>query len=171
MPLYGLIPDSPFIYAFQKLSHSSGSISSRASLPRMKLTVKFQGVTIYKPVLNYELNDPSSKLVGAYMRGLSKKIVIGAKSQVGHRTGTLRRSIHAEHYRISSAGQGFRVGSDVSYAYLHHEGTKPHLITPNPPNKVLRFSTGSRIVNTTLVRHPGTRANKYLSDQLRIHIR
>jgi hypothetical protein len=68
-------------------------------------------------------------------------------------------------------GAAIKVGSRLSYAYMHHEGTKPHVITPNPPNTVLVFGKGSRVIHTKMVKHPGTKPNRYLSDQLRIHIR
>jgi hypothetical protein len=94
----------------------------------------------------------------------------GAKLQVGVRSGHLRKSLHIEHVD-GSRGQSVKVGSNVSYALAHHEGTRPHLITPKAPNTVLRFRSGTKVINTTLVRHPGTKANKYLSDQLRLHVR
>jgi hypothetical protein len=65
-------------------------------------------------------------------------------------------------------GQYVKIGSPLSYALLHHEGTRPHLIRPNPPNRVLRFVSKGTLVMTGLVRHPGTRPNRYLTDSLKL---
>ena len=89
-----------------------------------------------------------------------------AKAQVGVRTGALRSSIHMRHLR-DSRGQYVKIGSNLDYALLHHQGTKPHVIRPDRA-KVLRFVRGSRIIYTTSVMHPGTKANRYLSDNLKL---
>lgn len=89
-----------------------------------------------------------------------------AKAQVGVRTGALRASIHMRHLR-DSRSQYVKIGSKKKYAYMHHEGTKPHLITPNRAH-VLRFVSRGRLVYAHAVRHPGTKANKFLSDNLRL---
>ena len=90
----------------------------------------------------------------------------GAKAKVGVKTGRLRRSIHMRHHR-DMRGQYIWIGSDVNYALMHHEGTRPHLIRPNRA-KILVFTSRGQVIKTSLVRHPGTRANKYLSDSLRL---
>jgi hypothetical protein len=61
------------------------------------------------------------------------------------------------------------IGSTVEYALAHHEGTKPHIIRPDRA-KALRFTSGSRIIYSRAVKHPGTRANRYLKDQLYIAV-
>jgi hypothetical protein len=109
-------------------------------------------------------------MVGQHLHRVAEGILRDAQKQVHVKTGKLQRSLHIEHIQGAS-GQSVRVGSDLKYAYLHHEGTKPHIITPNPPNKTLRFGSGSRVVYTNMVRHPGTKANRYLTDQLRTHVR
>jgi hypothetical protein len=89
-----------------------------------------------------------------------------AKRQVGVNTGALRASIHMRHFR-DTRGQYVRIGSSLPYARLHHEGTRPHFIRPNT-KQVLKFVTRGQLVITHLVRHPGTRPNRYLSDNLRL---
>lgn len=168
MPLYGLVPDSPFIYAAQKGSRGL-SFGGKGGAPSIRTTLEFKGLIIYKSVLNYELNTPSG-MVGRHLVSKGRRIVAGAKRQAGRKTGALRASIHMEHM-VAGNTQFLRIGSDVPHALLHHEGTRPHLITPHPPNKALVFRSGARVVRTSLVRHPGTRPNHYLTDQLRIHIR
>jgi hypothetical protein len=98
------------------------------------------------------------------MAAVGYKIMIAAKQQVGVDTGRLKNSIHMRHFR-SGIGQMIEVGSPLKYALLHHEGTRPHLITPNRA-QVLRFTSGSRVIYTHQVRHPGTRPNRYLTDNL-----
>lgn len=113
--------------------------------------------------LDTMLNEPRG-LVGAHLAKRGAMIVAAAKRQVGVRTGALRASIHMRHSR-RGIGQAIQVGSPLKYALAHHEGTRPHLIVPNRA-RVLRFSAGGRVVYTHAVRHPGTRPNKYLTDNL-----
>jgi hypothetical protein len=63
-------------------------------------------------------------------------------------------------------GQYLWIGSNKNYAYIHHEGTRPHIITPTKA-KALRFTSGRRVIYTRMVKHPGTKPNRYLSNQLR----
>jgi len=68
-------------------------------------------------------------------------------------------------HKTARYGQELKIGSGSKIAYLHHEGTRPHLIKPkNAP--ALVFMSKGRVIRTQLVRHPGTKPNKYLSDQL-----
>jgi hypothetical protein len=62
-----------------------------------------------------------------------------------------------------------RVGSDLApLALIHHEGTRPHTIVPRTAT-VLRFMpSGGGMVFTSRVNHPGTRPNRYLTDNLRL---
>lgn len=121
-------------------------------------------VIIRKPAYNFEFNNPDG-MVGRYLANKGRKLEVLAKAQVGVRTGALRSSIHMRHSR-DPRGQYVMVGSRLNYALMHHEGTKPHLIVANNA-KVLRFVKGSSIVYAHSVMHPGTRANRYLSDNLR----
>lgn len=120
-------------------------------------------VVIRKPELNFMLNDPAGD-VGMYLKKRGTLMMESAKKQVGVDTGNLRGSIHMRQSR-EAGGQKVTIGSDLSYALAHHEGTKPHIIVPNEAN-ILRFSSGGRVIYTHKVNHPGTKPNKYLSDQL-----
>lgn len=110
------------------------------------------------------LNSPGGP-VGRHLRKVGLRILAAAKRQVGVRTGALRASLHMRHLR-DTRGQYLLIGSSLRYAYLHHEGSKPHLISPNK-KQVLRFYSRGTVVMTHLVRHPGTRPNRYLTDNLR----
>jgi len=122
-------------------------------------------VTINKTELDFVLNNPSGD-VGRHLARKGRLIMMAAKAQVGVRTGALRASIHMRHLR-DSRGQFVRIGSALNYAYLHHEGSKPHVITPNRA-QVLRFANRGRIIYAHAVMHPGTKPNRYLTDNLRL---
>jgi hypothetical protein len=122
-------------------------------------------VVFRKAELDFLLNSPEGD-VGKYLAKKGRLIMAAAKAQVGIRTGALRSSIHMRHLR-DSRGQYVKIGSNLDYALLHHQGTKPHVIRPDRA-KVLRFVRGSRVIYTTSVMHPGTKANRYLSDNLKL---
>lgn len=119
----------------------------------------------YKQPLDNLLTAPSGE-VGRHLAAKGALITAAAKAQVGRKTGALRASIHMRHKR-NTRYQYIEVGSKLKYARMHHEGTKPHLIYPQKKT-VLRFFSKGQIVHTHLVRHPGTRPNRYLSDQLKL---
>lgn len=120
-------------------------------------------------MLHKEL-DTSAGELWKWLHKRGEKAVLGAKRSVGVQTGALKRSIHMKHLG-NATGQYLWIGSQRSHALVHHEGSKPHLITPNPPNQVLKFNRGSRVVFARQVMHPGTKPNRYLSSQLRHFIK
>jgi hypothetical protein len=103
--------------------------------------------------------------VGKYLSKKGRLIESAAKRQVGVSTGALRSSIHMRHFS-DPRGQYVKIGSPLKYAKMHHEGTKPHLIRPNTAH-MLRFVSKGQIVFAHMVRHPGTPANRYLTDNMR----
>lgn len=126
--------------------------------------MKFSPFIPNKIALDFEFNSPYGQ-VGRWLSSRGRLMVAGAKAQVGVQSGRLRNSIH---YRVDRNPLGviLRVESTgVHYAYDHHEGVRPHIITPNDAN-ILRFSSGGRVIYTRKVEHPGQRPNKFLSDQL-----
>jgi hypothetical protein len=122
-------------------------------------------VVFRQPVFNDFLNSPKGE-VGEKLDKWAKLMLFQAKRQVGVRTGALRASIHMTHERMIN-GQEFRIGSDLNYALVHHQGSRPHLITPDRA-EMLRFTSRGRVVYSHQVMHPGTKANRYLSDQLAV---
>ncbi|NBR25659.1 MAG: hypothetical protein EBU08_18135 [Micrococcales bacterium] len=121
---------------------------------------------VFRPrAMDHLLNDPYGP-VGRYLFARGRAIMAGAKNQVGVKTGRLKASIHMRQER-APFGQVLRVGSPLSYALMHHEGTRPHIITPDRA-KVLRFTSGGRVIYTHAVKHPGTRPNRYLTDHLHL---
>lgn len=122
-------------------------------------------VVIRKAELDFMLNNPSGD-VGRYLAKKGRMVQAAAKAQVGVRTGALRASIHMRHLR-DSRGQYLKIGSELNYALLHHEGSKPHLIVAKRAT-VLRFVNRGRVVYAHSVMHPGTKANRYLTDNLKL---
>ena len=172
MPAWGLIPDSPIITGGSKYLHgiSKGirSSSRTANKSPINMTLALGKVKIYEPILYRELNLPGG-VTWRYMEKLGGRIVRGARVQAGYRTGALKKSIHMSH-AAGAGGQYLWIGSNLHYAYMHHEGTRPHIILPKEAGGALVFTRGARMIRTAVVHHPGTKPNRYLSDQLRIHI-
>lgn len=159
------LPDSAILGTAKRIAHmgrSGGGSSARGKLS-IDFSYKFKGLTFRRAALDTYLNNPRGTL-GRYMRGRAVMMATAAKGQAGKKTGALIRSIKIMHSR-GSLGQFFTIGSNLNYALVHHEGSKPHIITPNDAN-ILRFTAGGRVIYTHKVNHPGTRPNRYLSDQL-----
>ena len=120
---------------------------------------------LYKPVLQVELRSRSG-MVGRFMSRVGNRVAQRARRQVGVKTGRLRASIRFSHVKLAGEA-AVKIGAYTPYARMHHDGTRAHIITPNKPGGSLVFMKGSRIVRTPIVRHPGTKPNRYLTDQLR----
>jgi hypothetical protein len=121
-------------------------------------------VQFFEPAMQRLLYDPDGD-VGRYLHGIGNEIITRAKVQVGIRTGTLQRSIaHKRHFK-DPRGQQMWIGSDVRYALVHHEGRGPQVILPKT-GKFLRFMSRGQVVFARKVVQKGTKANRYLSDQL-----
>lgn len=104
--------------------------------------------------------------VGRHLKKKGSLIASAARGQVGVRTGALRNSIHMRHFR-DPRGQYIKIGSSLPYARMHHDGTKPHLILPTKGANLRFFSKGF-MVFAQMVRHPGTKPNRYLTDNLKL---
>lgn len=117
----------------------------------------------YKSQMDYLLKQPQG-VVGRHLFRKAVMIREMARMQVGVRTGALSASISISQER-SMTGQSVRIGSTLSYAYMHHEGTRPHMIS-GQNGGMLRYTRGGRVVYSRAVMHPGTRPNRYLSDNL-----
>jgi hypothetical protein len=92
-------------------------------------------------------------------------------------TGRLRASIRVERRSTFGLRQRWTVGSDVAYAPLVNDGTKPHVIRPKRAHTLrrssrgivkpaLRFKLNGKIVYFAKVNHPGTKPNPFLDRAL-----
>jgi hypothetical protein len=128
---------------------------------------KTHDVRFYEGELDMVLNSPQG-MVGRHLAKRAYIIETAAKQQVGVQTGRLRNSIKTKTFRTTT-GQGVSVGSEVSHALIHHEGSRPHVILPKVQGGKLVFmggTGGTKLIVTDRVNHPGTRPNRYLSDWL-----
>ena len=121
-------------------------------------------VILYDAQMFRLLESPDGP-VGKMLERRGERVKMAAKAQVGVRTGALRASIHMRHLR-DSRGQYVKIGSNKNYALLHHNGTKPHRISGK--NGMLKFMNRGQMVFAHTVLHPGTKANKYLTDNLHL---
>lgn len=161
--MYGL-PDSVGGYYAKRLIKNSSSMRRGATRRGTAFGFSLVKLDIFKPELNMVLNTSNGNLWHS-LEKRGKAIVRDAKKQAGFRTGALRSSIHMRHTG-NVTGQYLWIGSTKSYAYAHHEGTKPHTITAtNSP--VLVFRSGARVIKTPTVNHPGNRPNPYLTTPMR----
>jgi len=160
--LGALVPDSIRVISYygKRAMRRRGSVG--LNLFPGGVSLKFSKLVIYKPILNFELNH-SHGTVGRHLHRTANRITQLAKLQVGKKTGKLRASIRFQHITRSSLGPRVKVGGYTRYALMHHEGTRPHIITPNKPGGNLIFMKGSRVIVSKVVRHPGTRPNRYLT--------
>jgi hypothetical protein len=161
--MYGL-PDSIGGYYAKKLIKKQKYMMRGAPARGTAFGFKLVNITIDKAALHMVLNTPSGNLWGA-MEKRGNAIVRDAKKKVGVKTGALRSSIHKRHLG-NATGQYLWIGSKLNYAYAHHEGTRPHTITPSKA-PLLVFRSGARVIKTTAVKHPGTRPNPYLTAAMR----
>lgn len=117
------------------------------------------------PVGWHEEFETTTGMVGKDVKNRSAILTLLAKIQVGKKTGKLSTAIG---YSISSDARGVvgTIGADDPIALLHHEGTKPHIIIPRF-KKTLRFVQHGKIVYAKIVHHPGTKPNRYLTDNLK----
>lgn len=128
------------------------------------------------------LRSPSGP-VGRHMISLGERVRDLAKQKVGYdsrkpagrpdASGGPNQAEGGRHLRdtivmrVLQDGDGVAVmvGSDHPIALLHHEGTRPHEIRPRRA-KLLAFEVDGQVVFATVVHHPGTAPNRYLTESL-----
>jgi hypothetical protein len=125
-------------------------------------------VVIRAEALAALLRSPDGPL-GRHIITLAERVQELAKEQVGvsdnNEGGHLRDTI-VKRVVQEGAGIAVYVGSSHPIALIHHEGTRPHQILPNKAS-VLAFEVGGQVVFATVVNHPGTAPNRFLTDPLR----
>lgn len=99
------------------------------------------------------------------LRTAGRQVVNRAKVLAPVDTGRLRASIEGSLNRTWTLRPRFTVGSNVEYAPMVHDGTRPHVIRPRNA-RALRFVVGGRVVYARVVHHPGTRARPFLDRAL-----
>jgi len=104
--------------------------------------------------------------VGRDIERRSLIVEVAAVRQARSRSGILRHGIHSAWIPSPEGNAARAIGSEVSHALVHHEGSRPHVIKPRNA-KILRWvNKQGHVVFANSVRHPGTKANRYLLDSL-----
>lgn len=162
------LPDSFLLTGALRLSRRirrAGRGRGRPALRPVLISYRLQNLVLYKPILNFELRNMYGT-VGRYIRKVGQRVANRARRQVGVRTGALKASIRMQ--VIRRRGEvAVKIGGYTDYALLHHEGSRPHIIQATKPGSQLVFFKGSRLIRTPIVNHPGTKPNRYLTNQLR----
>lgn len=109
------------------------------------------------------VNDPKGPVIPE-LRRIGRVIVAAARAQVGKDTGALANSIHYNIQRWGGLPEVW-IGTYHHIAYIHHEGTRPHAISARGA-QFLRFSSRGRVVYDRTILHPGTKPNRFLTDNI-----
>lgn len=99
------------------------------------------------------------------LENTGRRVVNRAKILCPVDTGRLRASIKGKASRTWTLRPQFTVFSNVDYAPMVHDGTRPHIIRPRT-KQVLKFNVGGQVVFAKVVHHPGTRARPFLDRAL-----
>lgn len=100
------------------------------------------------------------------LENTGRRVVNRAKVLCPVDTGRLRASIRGSTSRTWTLRPQFTVSSNVDYAPMVHDGTRPHTIRPRT-KQALKFTVGGQVVFARVVHHPGTRARPFLDRALR----
>lgn len=107
--------------------------------------------------------------VGRDLDDMSRRVLVAAQRGVGVQSTRLLLTIRRGPHELGPRGPHRDViaGKAGLTRYLgdHMFGTEPHTIRPRR-KKALRFVSGGRVVFAMRVRHPGTRANPFLTRAL-----
>lgn len=121
-------------------------------------------IFVPNPVGQAEVLESPGGPVGRHLLKIGNQLQRYARQDVGKKTFKLERSISVS-LSLVSTGLMVSVGSDDPIAYMHHEGTRAHVILPRHAS-VLKFTSGGKLIYAKRVNHPGTRQNAYLSGNL-----
>lgn len=99
------------------------------------------------------------------LEGTGRRVLNRAKILCPVDTGRLRASLRGKASRTWTLRPQFTVSSNVDYAPMVHDGTRPHIIRPRT-KQVLKFNVGGQVVFAKVVHHPGTRARPFLDRAL-----
>lgn len=99
------------------------------------------------------------------LENTGRRVVNRAKILCPVDTGRLRASIKGRASRTWTLRPQYAVSSNVDYAPMVHDGTRPHIIRPRT-KQVLKFNVGGQVVFAKVVHHPGTRARPFLDRAL-----
>lgn len=109
--------------------------------------------------------------VGRDLLRRGRLVQAAARRQAEDETGRLDHSIRVTWLKKANGDLGLQIGSSVSYALLHHEGSKPHVIRPKNAHVLRWIDEDGNVRFAQVVHHPGTKPNRYLADNLPLAIK
>ena len=115
-----------------------------------------------------ELMHSPTGMCGRWLYGQAQRVQYAAKIQCPKRTGKLSQSIVKRPVLTSELGLSVIIGAYQPYATFVHEGTKPHVILPKSAKALHWINGEGQSVFAKSVHHPGTKANRFLADNLYI---
>lgn len=163
------LPDSWATYGLKKAYKSSVARGrGRGGFGGLTTVYTVHRIRVYRGALNKFLNTPAGPLWGEVEKR-ARIATAKARRDVGVKTGALRASIYMRHLG-NATGQYVTIGSNKTYAFNHHQGTKPHVIVGSSGGN-LKFVKNGKMIYTKSVFHPGNRPNRFLSKQLHGFVR
>lgn len=111
-----------------------------------------------------QLTRGRDDIIARDLRRRGERLRLMAMRQAGKKTGQLAANMRSN-VSVDFRGIKVEVGSNVKHALMHHQGTRPHFIRPKRA-RALRFMQRGRIRYAQKVLHPGTKPNRYLTDNL-----
>jgi len=111
-------------------------------------------------------------LVGRDLSVRATRVQLAGKAQAGVRSGDLKRDITKNWVNVAKPDTlTIQVGSARKYAEMHHEGTRAHIIRPRNVKAMRWIDDHGRVHFSRQVMHPGTHANRFLTDNLPLAVR
>lgn len=126
-----------------------------------------QRVIIDRSMINFIYKNPEGP-AGQHLHKMAERVVAAAKVQVPKRTGQMAAQIRIEGRSQTAFGQTLRIVSNNKNSAYVHEGTAPHLIKSRSPKGFIKFNSKGVTVFTRLVRHPGSKPNRFITDNVKL---
>lgn len=96
-----------------------------------------------------------------FLERVTKTAQRNSQREAPVRKGTLRRSLTSRVEVSGTQMQGV-IGTNLNYAQAVHDGARPHIIRAKNGG-MLRFTIGSAVIFRQQVKHPGQKANPFLT--------
>lgn len=132
--------------------------------PGTRVIMSPQAISRVEPMVIADLTRRAQKVQDAAVRQIRLGHIHAG--QTGRKP--LRDSIVKRIMPTTAGGPTIRIGTDNPIALIHHEGTRPHIIRPVRAKALVFAGSGGGLVYSKLVHHPGTKPNRFLTDNLHL---